>query len=536
MKKLFITGMILSSIFTGSTYADEPKLDSSGLLSSTIPYPFYDVQKISEGKQNDLMVLNSGIASLEKRLEIIEKATSTIEVEYFIYSTDDSSRLITQALVKAAKRGVKVRMLIDKSSAIFVFDEWYAKALSEVKENGGSIELRYYNAASLWRISSINFRNHRKLITVDDKFAITGGRNIEDDYYDLSEEFNFLDRDVFISGDMVLTLRDSFDEFFKSKITERPELPQRPQKLVKKKVKRAGGRITKTIQVDNSEAVKEYDEKMNGIVNFITENSEDQKLRSKVRDLGLAVLSKKQLHSCPELTYSTDAPGADLWSGGNYWMRDITGYSDKYRNLRKTLFDKVSAANKKVIISSPYMINNDYSSELMESMVKNGVDIDIYTNSLASTDAVYVAANLYIYAEKWANMGINVFIHDGEYLEEGAGVISKGVETAMWGTHSKTQVYESEDYTEVMIGTYNVDNRSNHYNTEMAIFCKGSEAISNDVKNSIAHRVRNSYQIHGDGTATNKNNESVSVFGANEENEGLMKKITAPSWLLKFLL
>lgn len=535
MKKLFMTGLVLTSVLATTNLMAGPA-EASALLSDSIPYPFYDVQKTSEGKSNRLMVLNSGIASLEKRLEIIEKATKSIEVEYFIYSTDDSSRLITQALVKAAKRGVKVRMLLDKSKAIFVFDEWYAKALSEINDNGGSIELRYYNAASLWRISSINFRNHRKLITVDDKYAITGGRNVEDDYYDFSEEFNFLDRDVYISGDMALTLRESFDEFFKSKITEIPTLPNRPAKNIKKKVRRANGRIKKTIEVDNSKAVAQYDAKIEKIRSFLTETKEDRNLRKRVQQLGLEVLSQKKLHSCPELTYSTDSPGANLWSGGNYWMRDITDYSDKYRNLRKTLFDKISAANKKIIISSPYMINNEYSSELMESMIRNGIDIDLYTNSLASTDAVYVAANLYIYAQDWAKMGMNVFVHDGNFLEEGAGVLSEGVKTAMWGTHSKTQVYESDDYTEVMIGTYNVDNRSNHYNTEMAIFCKGSKEIADEVKNSIAHRVRNSYQIHGDGTATNRDGKSVSVLGANEENKDLMRKITAPSWLLKFLL
>jgi putative cardiolipin synthase len=536
MKNIFITGLMLSSMLVGTGYANTSSTESAALLSNTIPYPFYDVQKSSEGKLNRMMVLNSGIGSLEKRLELIEKATKTIEVEYFIYGTDDSSRLITQALVKAAKRGVKVRMLIDKSKAIFVFDEWYAKALSEVKENGGSIEVRYYNSAALWRISSINFRNHRKLITVDDKFAITGGRNIEDDYYDLSEEFNFLDRDVYISGDMALTLRESFDQFFEDKISEIPTLPQRPSDKIKKTIRRANGRITKRVMVDNKNAVDEYVAKITTIRNFITENSEDEILRQKIKEIGSEVLVNKKMHTCPEMTYSSDRPGADLWSGGNYWMRDITDYSDKYRNLRKTLFDKVSAADKKIIISSPYMINNDYSSELMESIIKGGVEIDMYTNSLASTDAVYVAANLYIYAERWANLGINVFVHDGNYLEEGAGVISPGVKTAMWGTHSKTQVYESEDYTEVMIGTYNVDNRSNHYNTEMAIFCKGSEEIADEVKNSIAHRVRNSYQIHGDGTATNKNGDSVSVLGANEENKDSMRRMTAPSWLLKFLL
>ncbi|MDH5414686.1 MAG: phospholipase D-like domain-containing protein, partial [Flavobacteriaceae bacterium] len=134
------------------------QIDDSGILSSTIPYPFYAVHKADEGKPNKLMILNSGIASLEKRLEIIDSATKTIEVEYFIYSTDLSSSLVTKALVRAASRGVKVRMLIDKSMAVFQFDEYYAKALSEVKDQNGNhnIEVRYYNAAPIFKFSTIN--------------------------------------------------------------------------------------------------------------------------------------------------------------------------------------------------------------------------------------------------------------------------------------------------------------------------------------------------------------------------------------------
>ncbi|MEK7355669.1 MAG: phospholipase D-like domain-containing protein, partial [Bdellovibrionota bacterium] len=161
-------------------------------LSKMIPYPYYAVQ---DGGQNKVMYIDDGMAALAVRVEMIRRAQKSIVVEYFIYNTDTAARIITKELVEAAKRGVKIRLLVDKSVAVFKLDEYYAKELA-----ARGVELRYYNAASLWRVSSLQFRTHRKLIAVDDLEALTGGRNIGDDYFDLSPEFNFDDADIHVIG------------------------------------------------------------------------------------------------------------------------------------------------------------------------------------------------------------------------------------------------------------------------------------------------------------------------------------------------
>ena len=151
-------------------------------FSDLIPYPFHAVQ---DKGQNKVMFIDDGIAGLAMRVNMIRRAKKSIAVEYFIYNPDTAGRIITRELVAAAKRGVKVRVLLDKSKPVFKFNEYYAKELAPL-----GVEVRYYNAASLWRISSLQFRTHRKLIAIDDVEAITGGRNISDDYFDMSEHFN----------------------------------------------------------------------------------------------------------------------------------------------------------------------------------------------------------------------------------------------------------------------------------------------------------------------------------------------------------
>ena len=493
-------------------------LNAQSLLADNIPYPFHEVQKATEGKINEWMILNSGLASLEKRLELIRSAKSHIEVEYFIYGEDEASKIVTQELILAAQRGVKVRILIDKSLAVFVFDEFYAKALA--KHN---IEVRYYNAAPVIFVSTIQFRNHRKLLSVDDRAAITGGRNIGDDYFDMSPKFNFLDTDVLIEGDIVKTIRLSFDEYFEADITQRPRFPKRPKDKVLKTVN------GKPRMVDNSNAVNRYFKRVSDIKKFLTRSEEDQVLVDKIGTIGQEILATHKKHLCPEMTYTTDRPG------GSFMTRLLHKYSDDYRFVRKSLYDKISKVDKAVILASPYMINNKYSHSLMDDLLDKKIDIQLYTNSLASTDAIYVAANLYVDVKGWAKSGIRIHVHDGLYMDE-TPVIDEAVKKAKWGVHTKAHVYEYKNDSEIMIGTYNIDNRSNHYNSEMVVFCKSSPELTAELKENIQSRMNEGFEILHDGQAINKNGERVNTMGASSENKLLMKLITLPSWLLKFLL
>ena len=506
---------IVSTLFT-SAYAES--------MTEGLKAPFYQVQMESEGFHNEMMILNSGISAFAKRIEMIRKAQKSIEVEYFIYGLDETSKAFTSELVKASKRGVKVRILVDKSAAIFELDEYYAKAL---KENG--IELRYYNDAPLIKISTLNFRNHRKLLVVDDLYAITGGRNIENDYFDYSPEFNFLDRDVLVHGDLVKTMRESFDLYFEHKIVERPKLPKTPKETVKRWANDRDGRDFR--EFSNKKEVKKYNEKMAKARLFVKQSDSDRKLINKFITRSDEILRGKEPVSCPEATFATDSPG------GSFVTRLFQRYGDEYRHLRKVLFEKANQVDKGIVLSSPYLINSPKSMEIYQNLLARDIGITIYTNSLASTDAIYVAANLYPSLKKLVRNDIKVFLHSGIYQNDGTPTVAK-VEGAKWGTHSKTQLYIYKDSTqnEFMIGTYNYDNRSNHYNSEMAVFCKGSAELFADVKSSIDQRIDYSYEITKDLKARDHTGKEVSIYGASQEDLLKMRLISIPSRLLNLLL
>ncbi|WP_235873031.1 phospholipase D family protein [Pseudoxanthomonas winnipegensis] len=171
------------------------------------------------------LLLDRGEDSLLARLNLIRSARHSIDVQTYIFDTDDSARLVLDELLAAARRGVQVRVLIDQLTAIPNLD--MLAALSGAHRN---FALRLYNptfnqavpgyldyaASVVCCFRRFNQRMHTKLLLVDDAVGITGGRNYQDDYYDWDSEYNFRDRDVLIAGPEGADMGRSFDQFWEA--------------------------------------------------------------------------------------------------------------------------------------------------------------------------------------------------------------------------------------------------------------------------------------------------------------------------------
>jgi putative cardiolipin synthase len=465
-------------------------------FSSLIPYPFYAVQ---DGGQNQMTFLNDGPLAFAKRIDMVRRAQSHIEVEYFIYATDTTNRIFNKELIIAADRGVKIRILIDKSLPSFAFNGYFAK---ELKSHG--IEVKYYNDAAIWRISTEQFRNHRKLISIDDLEAITGGRNMADEYFDFHHKFNFDDADLHVVGPIAKVMRETFDKFFEDEISVTPSYPTVP--TLPDPLKRYKRRTAKA--------------------KWFFEQTDQKEIDARVRlDAALTGLAAQPSFACPTTTFSADAPGA------NFIARLKPDFIDTHRYLRKTLFDKISAIDKRITISSPYVIDGVNNDNVLNILLKNGAEIDLFTNSLGSTDAFYVAANMYLDLKGWMEKGIHVYLADGTYQAK-TSPAPDYVLKAKSGTHAKVQVYETKTYSEVMVGTYNIDHRSNYYNAEMALFCKGSDELTAQIKQSISNNMKAGLTVSADAhSVTDKDGGVHSVYGASKAQVIKMKLWTFLAWL-----
>lgn len=474
--------------------------------SSSIPYPFYVEDTSSE---NQMMPLHKGEESFQIRLDLIKKAQTSIEVEYYIYNMDLAGKIFTRELVKAADRGVKVRILVDK--LITGVSPFLGHELA--KHN---IEVKYYNTNVIFKLGLINYRNHRKLLVVDGQEAITGGRNLGDDYFNIDHRYNFDDRDVYIKGPLVKAMRDSFDAFWEHKISHKVKRSSRP-------VIRHDSRGT-----DGAAQQRSWDKKVKAAVDFLVETDEEINMRSQFERIGGEQLAQNNLYTCPTATFVSDTPG----SKSGHSRED---YRENYRNVRKTFLDKILPIDKSLTISSPYFIPNDRNEFIFEDLLKRGVEMTLYSNSLRSTDAIIMSASLYLHLKNYLKKGMKVFFHDGK-LSQDHELAESTAGRGGWGTHSKTHIYETTTYTEVMIGTYNIDNRSDYYNTELAVFCKGNEDFTQNVKGDVMALAEKGIKVESLTEAKDRDGRKINITGASPIRELKMKLFTLPSWLMGHLL
>lgn len=171
-------------------------------------------------------LVDEGELSLVARLNLIRSASRSVDLQTYIFDTDDSARMIIDALLDAARRGVKVRLLIDQLSAIS--DLQMLGALSGAHANFelrvynptfGKAKLNYFDYAGsvLCCFRRFNQRMHNKLLVVDDVIGVVGGRNYQDDYYDWDSEYNFRDRDVVVAGPEARAMAANFQAFWEAR-------------------------------------------------------------------------------------------------------------------------------------------------------------------------------------------------------------------------------------------------------------------------------------------------------------------------------
>jgi putative cardiolipin synthase len=394
---------------------DNPRVEDSLEAHSTEPHT--------------LTHFDQGAASFHRRLVLIESARKSIELEFFIYDVDEASRLLTQALMKKAREGVQVRILVDFSAPVFKLKPAYAKVLGDA-----GVEVRYYNTSALYRLVSIQHRSHRKLLIIDGDTVLTGGRNIANDYFDLSNHYNFLDSDLEVTGPIVKTVLASFDVYWNSHLSTAPEPDSNP---------------------DPAAAA------------FVLPNERDLAMVGKLRAAGEAYLQTHQAHECRDLRFVTDFPN----------------HGEASRKVFNAIVDELGRARQEAVVESPYFVIKSGGYAVLEDLHTRGVHVRVLTNSLASTDASYAVAALYPWLGSLADTGLSLSAYRGQALPLQSTDLGGG--HPRWGVHSKRGVIDGET---TLLGTYNIDPRSANLNSELMLVCRGQKTLAAEVLASIAAR------------------------------------------------
>ncbi|UYL09722.1 phospholipase D family protein [Bdellovibrio sp. SKB1291214] len=467
--KISVCLMAVAIGFTSTAIASRNMKDATGVY-----------RRSKEPQQ--VTILDSGIASLKKRLDMIENAKQSIEMEYFIYSIDTAGRLVTDALIRKARQGVKIRVIVDTSLPIFELNKYYASVLKEA-----GIQVHYYNPAVLVRVVTAQFRSHRKTLIVDGVEGITGGRNIADEYFDLSPEYNFLDTDIVVKGSIVQDMRKSFEEFWNADLTEDAPLVRRPRpsdfpglsdnfendpwatqdKDARISISRYKGEIAR------------YEDGTAKAKAFTVLTSEDRRIRSYVDTFGAQLLAKEATGVCNDMIFAADFPGM----------------GEKTRVLRKQLAVEANLAEKKIYIESPYFVVKKEISTILDDLLRRDVEINVISNSLYSTDAFYTQAIFDTRIRRWTELGVNVWMHKGT-IDPKIYPVIPDARPSRWGTHSKRAVIDERT---VIVGTFNMDPRSTNINAEMALICRDNPKLAMAVQKNIKEHIASAAKLNRAG-------------------------------------
>ena len=422
---------------------------------------------------NRVVILEQGRDALIARLNLIRAATRSIDIQTFIWVDDDAGNLVLDELVRAARRGVRVRILADQLGSFNRVGQLARLARTHV-----NFELRLYNptlheaetdalgyiAGGVCCFSRFNQRMHNKLLLVDDKVGITGGRNYQNKYFDWDQAFDFIDRDVLVGGPVAQQMGDSFELFWAH---------HRAVSLTRLRD------VNRRLRDDGPNApgwqTPQYTD--GARVEFVLTAALDP---AYVREHFLT-----QVFRPPEIAYFSDLPGK---------LREPDRREE--RELTAHLTQMIAASNNELVLQTPYLVISGTAQKLFRRLHEQHPDLDIVisTNSLASTDAFAVYALSHKYKRRYlAVFGFTIYelkphpIDAGNWVADfdalsGTGgqsgsrhrsdrvpLSSRGVRISL---HAKSMVV---DRRFVMIGSHNFDPRSDNYNTESGIIASDPE-------------------------------------------------------------
>lgn len=395
------------------------------------------------------ILLNDGATALDWRLTAIDSATQSIDLQTFLWSMDEVGSAIRNRLLAAASRGVRIRLLVDDS---FILGE---DALLIDFAAHPNIDYRIFNpyarrsdnvvtreVLNLGDFGRLNHRMHNKVMLVDNRVAILGGRNLADEYFGLHDRANFRDMELLVGGAVVPGLSEIFDAYWND-IWSVP---------------------VDTVVSVNPEAKRPRADALTDGESSLRYRTLDQV--ELLRRWQTAV--RGALSGTPEIVADVPPP------------QDILAKSSAPTQLADRLIDVLDSANEEVIIISAYLIPSPGLEQILERAAKRGVRIRILTNSIRS--------NNHITAHSAYRNHINQLMTNGAELHEvridaldRPRYMRAPVDEKVLALHAKAMIV---DHDRIFIGSANLDPRSLRINTEVGLLVT-SETLNAQVRSSV---------------------------------------------------
>lgn len=400
-------------------------------------------QELSEWRQehegkSGFVALEFGIDALGARLALMEAARSSIDAQYFLLKPDQAGELFLGKLLRAADRGVRVRLLLDD-----IFTPRMDSILAQLTTHP-NIEVRLFNPLSrqspkAWNFildfRRINRRMHNKTFIVDGSIAIMGGRNIAEEYFELKPQQDFDDLELMIIGDIVPEVSHSFDAFWNSQLCVPMEafgLPTREEKL--------GSWRERMAAVVSGERSSAYAAAIN---------------RPLLAQIDSGEITPQPAHA--ELVY--DAPDKLL----------VSRHDTEQRILANELMRRFNEADKEILVITPYFVPQAEGMVWIRDILANGTRVTVITNSLASNNHTAAHSGYARYRRQLLQAGVR--LHELKVVAA-AQAEGRSVNPDSVTLHTKAAVIDGR---QLFIGSLNFDPRSVALNTEVGLFIDSDE-------------------------------------------------------------
>ncbi len=461
-----IVVMLLVFVFTGCASLPEEikhSIEPKGTLSASTLSKLTDTYRLTQPKQETTAVLlqDTGWSALAQRLALIETAEHSIDIQYYIWNSDVSGQYLASRLVVAADRGVQIRVMLDDINLNERED------LLTTLDAHPQIEIRIFNpipsrsGATKWLnvlgdFSRLNRRMHNKSFTVDGVFSVVGGRNIGDEYFDLSDEINFRDRDALVMGSVVTDIQTSFGEYWNSRWSY-------PVNLL-------GGEAVAELSVLDGLSAPQYK-------HYPTLPAEKELAHAFLKGL-----MDKMSWVNARFVYDRPVPVDE-------------NNTSKPKATARLLTELARQSNREVLLESAYLIFDDNQLDELQILTRKGVQIKALTNSMASNDLVTNHSGYAGRREDMLEKGIQLFElkPDTTLCEESTRDLSKCAPTTAYGLHAKSSVF---DRKVAVIGSFNFNLRSTYLNTESLLVIENhsvAESLANEIE--LAMNERNSWSL-----------------------------------------
>ena len=396
---------------------------------------FQPPEDVPEGLTG-VYLLSDSREAFRARYALAARAEHTIDLQYYLWKSDTTGRLLLNRVMEEADRGVRVRILIDDIYHTGR-DELYADVAAHP-----NVEIRIFNPIGnrgfmrnfgfVMGAKRYNHRMHNKIFLIDGAAAILGGRNIGDDYFAIDPKLNFDDMDALVVGGAAKEAGKAFDLFW------------------------------------NSEAAVPID----SFIKYQASDEDHWKMRT-------GLLSTLQ-DSIDEVPYQIPVDHEEVMAGLKevrsqlVWTEAEVVVDVPERYVEKgesAIFELLQEINPSIddelYLQSAYLLPEPETIEAFAGLVDRGVEVHIMTNSLMSNNHLSVHGHYAKSRKPMLKSGVNLYELrvDGAMMDYYRNRESR-LASSNSGLHTKAFVIDRKIS---IIGSYNMDPRSRVWNSEIAL-------------------------------------------------------------------